>query len=410
MEPGVTLCTILRWQDNAASLDAGWFIVVDAAGEVVWYLRLPEPAGAIRQLPNGNFLFLHGARPTGLREITPLGEVVHQYRAVGTGIQPMADEIPVEVDTFHHDVYPLAGDNRLVLTTEVRAVDNFPVSEQQLSTRQRANLVGDVIVELEPDGTIAGRCPLLGILDPHRIGYGSLDSFWDLRAYPFVPGGTKDWGHCNSVILDESDDSLIVCLRHQDAVIKIDRVTSEVKWILGDPTGWNGELANKLLRPQGRVRWPYHAHGVKFHPQTQRLLIFDNGNCRALPPRRPQPASRSYSRAVEYEVDAERGTVREVWSYGGPGAGRFFSAFVGDADWLPQTGNVLITDGGRLQSKTGAPVGFPPGDKQWGRVLEVTRDNPAEVVFELHFREDERKSRFGSSIYRAERLADWRTP
>lgn len=404
MEPGITLCSILRWEENTASLDEAWFVAFDAAGDVVWYLRLHEPGGAIQPLPQGGFAFLHGVRPTGLREIDPLGVTLRQFRATGLGLRPQEDEIAIEAETLHHDLCPLPNGHLLALSTEVRTIDNFPASESNPQQTAPANVVGDVILELSPAGHVVRRWPLLDILDPKRIGYGSLDSFWDLRAYPFHFGGTKDWSHCNAVVYDETDDAIIVCLRHQDAVVKFDRSTSAVQWILGDRGGWRGELSKRVLQPEGPLQWPFHAHGVKFRPEDGALLLFDNGNCRALPPNRAQPATTSYSRAVEYQIDEDQGKVREVWKHGSRGKDRYFSAFVGDADWLPQTGNVLITDGGRLETRTGAAVGFPPGDIQWGRVLEVTRDNPAEVVWELHVSEQGRRNRSGSSIYRAERL------
>jgi hypothetical protein len=404
MEPGITLCTILRWEGSTASLDVGWFVAFDPQGEVVWYLRMPEPAGSIRPRPEGGFTFLHGARPAGLRDIDLLGNLERQYRAVKLGIPAGSGEISIDADTLHHDVTLMPNGNRLLLSTEVRRVDRYPISGTNPRQAGAANLVGDVILEITPDGLVVGRWSLLDILDPGRIGYGSHDSFWDLRAYPFYFGGTRDWSHCNSVAYDAPADALIVCLRHQDAVVKFARTTSQVQWILGDPQGWNGDLARKVLQPVDHLVWPFHAHGVDYRPEDGTLLLFDNGNGRALPPKRPQPAGTSYSRAVEFRVDEAQRTVREVWSYGGPGEDRFFSAFVGDADWLPHTGNVLITDGGRLESRTGLPVGEPPGAVQWGRVLEVTRDDPSQVVFELHVSEKGQRNRWGSSIYRAQRL------
>jgi arylsulfate sulfotransferase len=404
MEPGVTVCAVLRWEDNAASLDVSWLTAFDAAGEVVWYYRIPEPGGAIRHVPQSGFSFLHGAQPTGLREIDWLGEPIRQFRATRLGVPAKDGEIGVDVDTFHHDIDLLPNGNRLVLSTEVRAIENYPASVTNLKLTSKANVVGDVILELTDTGDIAGRWPLLEILDATRISHDSHDSFWDLRAYPFYFGGTRDWSHCNSVAYDEVDDALIVCLRHQDAVVKIDRRTSEIRWILGDPNGWKKEFAGKVLKPQGELQWPFHAHGVNFNPRDGRLLLFDNGNHRAIPPRRPMPADASYSRAVEYVIDEDRKTVRETWSYGDRKRNRFYSAFVGDADWLPATGNVLITDGGRLEDRNGVPVGRPPGAAQWGRILEVTRDPQADVVFELQVSERGRGNRFGSSIYRAERI------
>jgi len=69
-------------------------------------------------------------------------------------------------------------------------------------------------------------------------------------------------------------------------------------------------------------------------------------------------------------------TVSQVWSYGRPADGEmFYSNAPGDADWLPITGNVLITDGSRRT------LGVPA--RRFARIVEVTHTRPAEKVFEL---------------------------
>ena len=136
-------------------------------------------------------------------------------------------------------------------------------------------------------------------------------------------------------------------LRHQDAQVKVDR-TGAARWILGPHGGWNEPWRDRLLQPQGDLEWPYHGHGVEVTPAGT-ILLFDNGNNRALPFDEPMPSEDSYSRAVEYAVDEEALTVRQAWAYPGPDAEPFYSSFLSDADWLPRTGNVLITDGGRTR-------------------------------------------------------------
>ena len=76
-----------------------------------------------------------------------------------------------------------------------------------------------------------------------------------------------------------------------------------------------------------------------------------------------------------------------------------FSPFISDADYLPETGNVLITDGGRFEDENGEPmVAF--GGHQWGRVLEVTHAPESEKIWEIVI--DDPEVRY--SIYRAQRL------
>ena len=128
--------------------------------------------------------------------------------------------------------------------------------------------------------------------------------------------------------------------------------------------------------------------------------MFDNGNFRASPYEEPMTPAESFSRAVEYRIDEENMQVTEVWSSGDDGDERFFANFQGDADWMPQTGNVLIAYGGLVSDADGIPVGGQAGHS-WARIVEVTHDTPAEKVFEF-FIDDERPD--GWSVYRAERL------
>ena len=62
--------------------------------------------------------------------------------------------------------------------------------------------------------------------------------------------------------------------------------------------------------------------------------------------------------------------MTEVWSSGDDGDERFFANFQGDADWMPQTGNVLIAYGGLVSDADGIPVGGQAGHS-WARIVEV---------------------------------------
>ena len=90
--------------------------------------------------------------------------------------------------------------------------------------------------------------------------------------------------------------------------------------------------------------------------------------------------------------------VRQVWSYRGSEDERFYSSFLSDADWLPVTGNVLITDGARVTTSPDEADDTP--DLGWARILEVTHETPADMVFELVL-DDEPPA--GWRVYRAER-------
>ncbi len=178
-----------------------------------------------------------------------------------------------------------------------------------------------------------------------------------------------DITHSNALYYIEEEDALIVSSYRQCVIYKVDMSTGELIWIFGDPAGWREPWSDKLLQPVGETTWPYYQHGLEMTPGGT-ILLFDNGGSRNVPPQPPLPPEERYSRAVEYRVDAESGTVEEIWSYG-PDQEHFVSPFISDADHLPETGNVLIADGGRFKDSEGKPMNTF-GGHQWARILEVT--------------------------------------
>jgi arylsulfate sulfotransferase len=84
----------------------------------------------------------------------------------------------------------------------------------------------------------------------------------------------NDWTHANAIDYVPADGSLLVSLRHQDWVVKIDygdgAGTGEVIWRLGR----DGDFPD----PPGLDSWFSHQHDAHF--EGDQLLIFDNGNTR----------------------------------------------------------------------------------------------------------------------------------
>ena len=265
-------------------------------------------------------------------------------------------------------------------------------------------MIGDVVVEFARDGSIVHQWKLMDMLDPYRVGYDSHNPTWNNWAYTEVDGGTLDWAHGNSLFYDESDDSIVVSFRNQDAVVKFSREMGKLIWIMGTHDGWKAPWKPYLLEPQGGLAWQYHEHAARMTPGGT-LLLFDNGNYRHWPPGEKQKAQDSYSRVVEYAIDAKARTVREVWKYGGPGDEIFFSPFISEADLLPRTGNVLVTDGGRIRDKEGNASDDIRGGQHWARIAEVTHTSPPQKVFELVIGNPDKENTLGWAVYRSERLA-----
>ncbi len=399
MEPGVTLFSVNRTgSDDIYSL----LMVLDPAGEVVWFYRTDHTIADVRRIQNGHLLYEAGVgADADFFEIDMAGNVVEKWYG-SSRTEPDPGGVAVDVERPHHEIFEMPTGNLLTLGAELRQVDSYPSSEADPDAPlETANVVDDVVVEFTREGDVVHRWSMLDILDPYRLGYGSLS---EGRNSIFPEGAvTRDWAHANSVIYDSTDDTYIVSLRHQDALVKIGRTTGEVVWILGNLEGWRGDWSGYLLLPEPfNMPWPYHPHAPALTP-TGNVLVFDNGNFRVRPFRPKPPVGQSYSRVVEYVVDAEAKTVSEAWVYGGPGDEMFYSPLVGDADPMPITGNVLVTDGGRVTDSEGRPTNDLQTGLRWARIVEVTHTTPPEKVFELIIR-DESNPEVGWIVYRAERL------
>lgn len=73
-------------------------------------------------------------------------------------------------------------------------------------------------------------------------------------------------------------------------------------------------------------------------------------------------------------------------------------------DPLPLTGNVLITDGGRIRDEEGRPSDQIVGPEHWARIIEVTGSAQPQKVFEITIDAQTDEAEIGWAVYRSERL------
>jgi hypothetical protein len=212
--------------------------------------------------------------------------------------------------------------------------------------------------------------------------------------------GVWDNDHSNAIIEDPRDDSLIVSMRNQNAIIKFSRQSGQLVWILGPPENWAPEWQQYLLTPVGTpFAWQYGQHAPVFTPQGT-LMVYDDGNYRASPFDPFLDNSQSWSRAVEYSIDEQNMAVSQVWQYGSTNEGEwFFTDFEGNAEPEPKTGNVLI-DFAYTTYMNG--IEYPGGAIAWLR--EVTHDPVPQVVFDLELSMAQLNDY--CSIYRVHRIPD----
>jgi hypothetical protein len=354
MEPGYTLFCVYMHGGTT------WYVViVDNAGEVVWYNVAPSTSD-VRRLDNGD-LFMPWI--TDFIEMNLLGQTNRSW------FVPIA---PLGINA--HDGVPTDHGTILYLSTATEVVNNYPTSmtdpQAPLAT---ATLLYEKVVEISAtDASVLNTWSPINVLDPMRITY--LIDHWE---------GGMDSEHVNAVIEDPRDDSLIVSVRHQNAVVKISRDTGQLRWILGPPANWGPAWQPYLLTPVGTpFVWQYAQHSPIITPQGT-LILFDNGNFRASPFDPSVPDANNYSRAVEYSINEQTMEVSQVWDYGRTNAAqRLYADHEGNAEPEPQTGNVLI-DFAAVSYVNGAPPSSFGPAATMTRITEVTHDTVPQIVFDL---------------------------
>ncbi len=386
-EPGFTV-----FGTRNKSGAAAFIVIVDAGGDVVWYLDIATSSVA-RPLANGHVITILASR-TAIEEVDLLGNTVRTWYAARASDPPPPGGIPVDVFAFHNEIIDVDGGASFLTSSDiVQFVDDFPTDENDSSVRgTMVPVLDQPIVEFAPDGTTLRTWNFLDILKPTRIGF---DATQGLPA-------NADWAHTNAAIVDPRDDSIIASLRHQDAVVKVSRSDGSLRWILGNHDNWEG-FESFLLTPVGDpFAWSYHQHAPQLTARST-LLVFDNGNWRASPftGEAKLPAPENHSRAVEYAIDESAHTVRQVWEFVHPE--QLYSPFVGSAYELPATGDVLVTYGG-LCTVDGMHSDDIAHCRGTARLVEVRRDTPDTIVLDLEV-SDPDPSAIGWFVYRAYRVA-----
>ncbi len=364
-------------------------VVVDAGGEVVWWLRTPLRFYELQVGADGLLLGTHEGLE-GIEELDWTGRVHRAWRPAAHAVPP---QIPVEVDNFHHDVQRLEDGRLVAMTYDVVVRPTYPVSyydptvvDTDVPVRE------DRVVVLDPaDGAITESYPLGPLLPPDRLGYGSLVLY----------GGERDWSHANGVEPFGPTGALLVSLRNQDALLAIDRTTGELRWVLGNPANWPPEWEAKRLQPVGApFDWPYHQHAPEW--SGDRVMVFDNGNERASPwtgePRLSE--DEAWSRVVEYRIDEAARTVEQAWAFEVPGS-RLFSVFLGDADHLPN-GDVLGLFG-QVARAYGEPLETQGLGLHMARLVEFDPE-AGELLWDLRFSSPVDEVGQGWNSFRAQRF------
>jgi acetyl esterase/lipase len=259
-------------------------VVTDLQGQVTWYYDVSQ-SGFIPNLtdlghslvPGGTVLVMganHEAplpTPTSrniLREIDLAGDTVRETNVAAVNAQLTALGHNI-IYSLTHDVQRLPNGQTAVIGLTERTVN---------INGTPTDYIGAMIILLDADFQVTwawdafdhldvNRGPVLGeIVQPGDIG--------PTTAVPRLPA--VDWLHLNAVSWSPVDGNLVLSIRHQDWVIKVDYRNGEgdghVIWRLGQ----GGDFAVNSPDPNP---WFSHQHNARYIDDS-RLILFDNGDTR----------------------------------------------------------------------------------------------------------------------------------
>ena len=231
------------------------WVMVDSAGQVVWYRKACDAQGFTRRA-NGDFVMLDGCDQAGLYEVAPDGRVV--------------DSLP-NAYGMNHDVITTAQNTLLFIGVEYQTVGDTAWK-------------GDDIWEWSPEtGTVVKRWDAFDFLSPATD-----------RGTASMP---DDWLHANSLAIGPSGN-VIVSFLNLGQVISLSPDFSAIAWRLGGP--------NSTLAADSDAE-PYGQHtAAEISPGH--ILMFDNMTFDSL-------TASHHSRGLEVVLDTVAHVAHKVWEF-----------------------------------------------------------------------------------------------
>ena len=353
-QPGIELMNALQ-----GALQA---FATDLSGTVVWYY--PEASFSvqpIKLLPNGHLAVLISPgtptpvgtpEPAGaidtIREIDLVGNTIRELSLSDLNNKLAAGGYTFTAFAYHHEITALPNGHWLTFVAIQKQFTDLPGYPGTILVQ------GDVVIDLDQS------------FNPVWV-WNEFDHL-DVNRHPFQ---FPDWTHSNAIIYSKDDGNILVSLRHQNWLIKVDynngQGTGDIIWKLG----YEGDFT--LLGVTDPTDWFYAQHGPSFFSASTTgnfiLGLFDNGDDRVFPANvscgAPGAPPCNYSTVPILQIDESAKTATIVSKYG--------SSVLGGNTDQPPNSNIHFCESG---TATGAAM--------TADIFEVTQSSTPQIVWHLH--------------------------
>ena len=282
-QPGVE---VLNSVDSGTSLSS--LTVTDLSGNILWTYSDPGDVASnfiqgVKQLTNGDFLMAIGANsanPIGAGVSTDTIQEILEVNLGGDTVKEISiadlnsllassscNECNVKLLTLHHEVTPLPNGHWLVLgnTTMSLSSSTTPVLTGAATP---VTVLGDVVVDLDQNLQPVWAWNEFNHLDVNR-----------------QPMQFPDWTHTNAILYSPDDGQLLISVRHQNWVLKVNYANGtgdgHILWHLGE----GGDFT--LKNGTDPIDWNYAQHGPGYFSSNTSgvfsLGLMDNGDDRQFP-------------------------------------------------------------------------------------------------------------------------------
>jgi arylsulfate sulfotransferase len=345
-------------------------LFIDRDANPIWYYDV-GPGNfpyTYKLLPNGHMIMniTMADFDSVLREVDLAGNTIREMYITALGQKMQAAGFDFVPASYHHDLLPLENGHLLVLTNFAKNFTDLPGYPGTTAA------VGDGIVDLDQNWNPVWAWNGFDHLDINRhLGY------------------LPDWTHSNALVYSAADGNLLLSMRHQSWVLKIDynngAGSGNILWKLG----YQGDFT--LAQGDDPSLWFSFQHFPSIISQTgsqTSLAIWDNGDSRPLDTSGTicgvAPAYiPCYSRATVFQIDESTMIVDLLWE-NLPGDFSFWG------------GSINQLANGNIEYDVNAPTP-PPDPDLASEIQEVTQTSTPQIVWKLDLP-------FPSNAYRAYRV------
>jgi len=332
-QPGIEMWNTLLPQGDTQAF------ATDLNGNVIWTYTYTgasvDLVQGIQLLPDGDFLMtisylssLTVGSQAGLinevREVDLAGNTVRSVTMDDLNTKLAASNLrdaqgnTYQLRSFHHNVLALPNGHWVLLADYTKNYTNLP------GYPGSTTVIGDALVDIDQNSN-------------PDWAWNTFDNL-DINRHPM---NFPDWTHSNDMLYSSDDHNLLLSMRHQNWIIKIEFLdgagSGKILWRLGE----GGDF--KLVGATDPTDWFYAQHGMSyFTPNTTgvfRIGLMDNGNDRIFPtgqvlcPGYRKPTADCYSTVPLLELNEANMTATMITHYVPPPT--YFSFFGGNVDQLP---------------------------------------------------------------------------